>query len=151
MVVKKLNYTVKATQILKMVYGNVSKKNKRYVSSCYYYDNLTLLTVYGVQIITFKRADAEEIEINEEEKKLMFSRVKAAYTFVNETLFLTGIPNGVHSLPEKVINKLILHLGIKKNDTFWEIGVGVPLLAFSLSAAAEGGTVIGTDIGEQLF
>jgi hypothetical protein len=99
--------------------------------------------------VTFKRVDAETPIVTDEEKKLTFTRIDLAYNFVGKVLFPNGLDGGTHSLSRGNIKKLAIHLGIKKDDTFWEIGVGVPFLAFSLSAAAEGGTVIATDIGES--
>jgi tRNA A58 N-methylase Trm61 len=81
----------------------------------------------------------------------MFARINLAYEFVDEKLFKNGIPGGVHSLSLDVIKVLAEHIGIQKGDTFWEIGAGEPFLSFSLSAAAEGGMVIATDVGNKLY
>jgi tRNA A58 N-methylase Trm61 len=56
------------------------------------------------------------------------------------------LPGGVHPLPRDEIHLLIEHLNVKEGDSFWEIGVGVPFLAFALSAAANGGVVLATDL-----
>jgi hypothetical protein len=79
----------------------------------------------------------------------MFERINLAYEFVKEKLFKNGLPGGVHSLSLDVIKDLAEHIGIQKGDTFWEIGAGEPYLSFSLSAAAEGGMVIATDVGKE--
>jgi hypothetical protein len=78
----------------------------------------------------------------------MFERIDVAYKYVREKLFSGGMPFGVHSLSLAVIKELIEHIGVKKCDTFWEIGCGEPFLSFSLSAAAEGGMVLATDVGK---
>ncbi len=108
------------------------------------------ILILDLQIITFKRVDAENTVFTDEEIASTMLRIDTAYNFVEKVLFPTGMTGGTHSLSKKNIKKLIAHLGIKKNDNFWEIGLGLPLLGFSLSAAAEGGTVIGTDIGKYV-
>ena len=56
---------------------------------------------------------------------------------------------GSSSLDLHII-ELCNYIEIENSDSFWEIGVGVPLLAFSLSAAAFDGVVLGTDLGKLI-
>jgi hypothetical protein len=38
-------------------------------------------------------------------------------------------------------------IDVEEGDTFWELGCGEMKLAFALSAAANGGMVVGTELG----
>jgi hypothetical protein len=65
------------------------------------------------------------------------------------TKMFPDLPGGVHALPREEIHLLIAHLGVMDGDTFWEIGVGLPYLAFALSAAAKNGVVLATDLSKS--
>ncbi len=67
-----------------------------------------------------------------------FDRAKHVFSDLN-------IPKGY--LPKNVIKRLLMYLRVQPGDTFWELGAGECILAYCLSAAADGGTVVATDIG----
>jgi precorrin-6B methylase 2 len=80
----------------------------------------------------------------------MTKRVATASSFV-DNLFVSGVMGGTHALCSGDIKRLIAHLSLNQGDIFWEIGCGVPNLAFSLSAASFGGMVICTDIRKYCY
>jgi hypothetical protein len=58
------------------------------------------------------------------------------------------LASGVHCLPLDVVLELVRLINIQRNHVTWEIGCGELLLAFGLSCAAQGGTVVATDLCE---
>ncbi len=98
------------------------------------------------QLITFKKLYWSATPMSETDRKAMMHRISAAHRFVEKDLFCNGLPGGVHAVELKVIKELCVHINVQPADSFWDIGVGLPLLAFSLSAAAINGVVLGTDI-----
>ncbi len=98
------------------------------------------------QLVTFKKVNSSTPIISDIEQKAMMKRIEVAHTFVEQELFANGLSGGVHAVEIAVIKELCVHIGVQKADSFWDIGIGLPLLAFSLSAAAVNGTVLGTDI-----
>jgi precorrin-6B methylase 2 len=58
------------------------------------------------------------------------------------------LAKGVHCLPLDMVYELVRVIQIRPLDVSWEIGCGELLLACSLSAAADGGTVVATDLSE---
>lgn len=103
------------------------------------------------QIITFKKYNAQTIPTPNDDLAAMMKRIDVAHKFVEKDLFVNGLSGGVHAVELKIIKELCEHIGVMANDSFWDIGVGIPLLAFSLSAAADNGVVLGTDIREILL
>lgn len=87
---------------------------------------------------------------NERETLDMCQRITHAYKYASKKLYSTDIIGGVHPLPLNLVIELCEYIEIQPSDSFWEIGVGVPLLAFSLSAAAFDGVVLGTDLGKLI-
>jgi tRNA A58 N-methylase Trm61 len=108
----------------------------------------------SLKVVTFSRVvkveellkNAKPILLTEEMNK----RMSTASVFVNK-MFVSGVTGGTHPLCTKDIRKIAANLGINPGDIFWEIGCGVPNLAFSLSAASFGGMVICTDIRKCYF
>ncbi len=106
---------------------------------------------YIRQLVTFKKINNVPKIVSESVRNSMVERIHSAYTFANKVYNSGLLPGGVHAVELAVVKELCLHIGIEKSDGFWEIGVGLPLLAFSLSAAAQGGIVIGTDIRKHFI
>ena len=73
--------------------------------------------------------------------------ISDAYNRPSE-LFGFEIAGGVHGLGVKHTLSLIQILGVDCGDETWELGCGEGNLAFSMSAAADGATVVATDIGK---
>jgi hypothetical protein len=72
--------------------------------------------------------------------KKAFGRAKVVFSELN-------IPKGF--LPFAAIKKLLMYLQVQPGDTFWELGAGECRLAYCLSTAAHGGTVVVTDVGNK--
>ncbi len=78
----------------------------------------------------------------------MEKRIQAAYEHVDSKLFYqVTMPGGTHYIKEVEVQTIAKHMRIMEGDNIWEIGMGKPFLAFSLSAASNGGKVVATDIG----
>ncbi len=71
----------------------------------------------------------------------------AAYARAGELFGSLHLITGVHAMSLKAVLQLLSRINICERDTSWEIGAGELKLAFSLSAAAKGGTVVATDLG----
>jgi hypothetical protein len=91
--------------------------------------------------------NSENLEVkNERETSDMCQRITQAHIFATSKIFTSDMIGGVHALSFDVIKALCVHINVQPADSFWDIGVGLPLLAFSLSAAAINGIVLGSDI-----
>ena len=96
------------------------------------------------QKIAVFRVSIREPRSDEDYKKYK-GRVELAYKSAYK--LFANIPGGAHSVSLSVINKLFMRMGFMKDETFWDIGCGVPVLA-ACASALTGVTSLGTDIGK---
>jgi hypothetical protein len=105
-----------------------------------------------LQIITFKNLNVDSRFVkNNNETFDMCQRITLAHHYAENKLYCADLTGGVHALSFHVILELCKHIEVQTSDSFWDIGVGLPLLAFSLSAAAVNGIVLGTDLGNYNY
>ena len=69
---------------------------------------------------------------NEQDFSVCDSRLELAYD-ATYALF-KHIPGGTHALKLAAIKRLLIRMGMKRFDSFWDIGCGVPVLAACASS-----------------
>jgi hypothetical protein len=74
-------------------------------------------------------------------------RINLASDFVSTNVSgkNNNLGTGSQSAPTHVITELAQRINVSQGDTYWDIGCGTPRMAFSLSAASNGGVVVATD------
>lgn len=140
-----LNKTVEVYRILEFSYDRKSSTRKASMNFSIFCDFLILFP----KLISFRNRNATDFQQqNEGELFDMRQRIAKAHDYASRKLYSAGITGSVHALPFNIIIELCNQIVIKPFDSFWDIGVGEPLLAFSLSAAAVNGMVLGTELSK---
>jgi hypothetical protein len=96
-----------------------------------------------MQIIIFRRLNCQT-ELRAEQSKDEFYKIQTAYNLA-ERLYprMTGFTFAL-SLTNTV--ELAWNINVKPKDNILDVGVGSPCLVYALSAAADGGVAIGSDL-----
>jgi hypothetical protein len=105
---------------------------------------LLYYSAYFYQLSVFTSEPPEQFENLDLQ---VVSDVEIAYKRAGVLFGSLNLPTGVHAMPLETVLDLIAAINITEQDISWEIGAGELKLAFSLSAAAKGGTVVATDLG----